>query len=228
MSHRHSHAAQRGVSLLFALLALVALSLATLAVVRTVDTSGLVLGNVGFKQDATVAGDQAVRQAITWLKANAASLDNDAPNSGYYASTKEKNADASVTPVDSTGQQFVGATANNARKLIDWDNDGVCNYAPSGTFASCTIKTVAIADVNGNKTRYVIFRLCASAGDANDEINNSCAKPLNSGSGASGRGSLAYGTGRFTAAAGPYYRIVVRVLGARNTTSFTETIVNFQ
>lgn len=228
MNHRHSPAGQRGVSLLFALLALVALSLATLALVRTVDTSALVLGNVGFKQDATAAGDQAARQAVAWLKANVASLDTDAAGSGYYASTKERNADATVTPVDSTGQQFIGTAANAARKLIDWDNDGACNYATSGTYASCALKTVAVGDINGNKTRYVIFRLCASAGDANDDINNSCAKPLGSGSGASGRGSMSYGTGRFTAAAGPYYRIVVRVLGSRNTASFTETIVNFQ
>ena len=214
---------QRGVSLLFALLALVALSLATLALVRTVDTSGLVLGNIGFKQDATVAGDQATRQAVAWLKANVAGLDNDAANSGYYASTKERNADASITRVDATGQQLP-----DARKLIDWDNDGACNYATSGTYTSCDLKTVSVGDINGNKTRYVIFRLCQSAGDANDEINNACAKPLNSGSGASGRGAMAYGTGRFTAAAGPYYRIVVRVLGPRNTASFTETIVNFQ
>ena len=223
MSHRPMDL-QRGVSLLFALLALVALSLATLALVRTVDTSGLVLGNIGFKQDATVAGDQATRQAVAWLKANVAGLDNDAANSGYYASTKERNADASITRVDTTGQQLTG----NARKLIDWDNDGACNYATSGTYTSCDLKTVSVGDINGNKTRYVIFRLCQSAGDANDEINNACAKPLNSGSGASGRGAMAYGTGRFTAAAGPYYRIVVRVLGPRNTASFTETIVNFQ
>ncbi|VTU39092.1 hypothetical protein H6CHR_05388 [Variovorax sp. PBL-H6] len=215
---------QQGVSLLFALLALVALSLATLALVRTVDTGGLVLGNIGFKQDATVAGDQATRQAVAWLKANVAGLNADNANSGYYASTKERNADTTVTPVDATGQQY----DVNARKLIDWDNDTACNYATSGSFAACALKTVAVGDVNGNKTRYVIFRLCQSAGDPNDEINNSCAKPLNSGSGASGRGAMAYGTGRFTAAAGPYYRVIVRVLGPRNTASFTETIVNFQ
>ena len=32
---------------------------------------------------------------------------------------------------------------------------------------------------------------------------------------------------RFGGSAGPFYRIVVRVRGARNTTSFTETIVHF-
>lgn len=224
MKRRLEKKMQRGVSLLVALLSLVALSLATLALVRSVDTSSLVLGNIGFKQDATATGDQAARQALAWLKANVASLDNDAAVSGYYASTRELNTDKTVTQVDVTGQQ---QPTNTTRKLVNWDSDGQCKYA-SGVFASCALQSVSAGNINGNEARYVIFRLCAIAGDSNDDINNSCAKPLTSGSGASGRGALAYGSTRFTAASGPYYRIVVRVIGARNTTSFTETIVNFQ
>jgi len=225
MKHISPSRHQRGVSLLFALLALVALSLATLGLVRNIDTGALVMGNIGFKQDAAVAGDQATRRAIEWLKTNAATLDADLANNGYYASTKERNANTTVTPVDVTGQQQV---ANSSRKLIDWDGDTECNYAPGGTFASCALLTADGGTINGNRTRYVIFRLCDVAGDSNDEINNSCAKPLSSGSGASGRGSLGYGGKRFEAATGPYYRIVVRVLGARNTTAFIETIMHFQ
>lgn len=230
IKNQHRRRVQRGVSLIFALLALVALSLATLALVRSVDTSSMLLGNVGFKQDATVSGDQAARLAIAWLKTNVTSLDADAAASGYYASTKEVNADGSKTLVDATGQQLPATLVT--RKLIDWSTgqDGQCPYAPSGTYASCTIRS-ANADISAstpNTARYVIFRLCANAGTADDEIANSCAKPLADTGAASGRGSLAYGTGRISTKSGPYYRIVVRVLGPRNTTSFTETIVNFQ
>jgi Tfp pilus assembly protein PilV len=225
-SSSHSDA-QRGVSLLFALVALVALSLATLALVRTVDTGTLVLGNIGFKQDATVAGDQATREAIAWLKANAASLNDDAPTSGYYASTKEFKADKTKdAPVDVTGQQQTVAN----RKLVDWSDaqDKKCPYAAAGTFGSCELKSVdAAAGTGGNKARYVIFRLCANAGNANDDINNSCAQPLAGSTAGSGRGLIDYSTPRFGTTGGPYYRIVVRVLGARNTVGFTETIVNF-
>ena len=45
--------AQRGVSLLFALMALAAMLLAAVALVRSVDSGALVLGNLGFKQEAT-------------------------------------------------------------------------------------------------------------------------------------------------------------------------------
>jgi type IV pilus assembly protein PilX len=221
-----SHA-QRGVSLLFALLALVALSLATLALVRSVDTGALVLGNIGFKQDATVAGDQATREAVAWLKANANSLNNDVAASGYYASTKEMKADKTKdAPVDVTGQQQTDPT----RKLVDWsdEQDKKCSYATAGSFASCELKTVKATSVTGgNNVRYVIFRLCASEGDSTDDINNSCAQPLAGAKPASGRGLIDYSTPRFNPTGGPYYRVVVRVLGARNTTGFTETIVNF-
>src|SRR5690606_14171404 len=101
---------------LIALLALVALSLATLALIRSTDTGSQVLGNIGFKQDATVSADEAARAAVAWLKANAAKLDDDAPAAGYYASTTEVNADKSSTPVDVTGQQN---STVKTRKLID-------------------------------------------------------------------------------------------------------------
>ncbi|WP_399680918.1 hypothetical protein [Xenophilus sp.] len=222
---------QRGVSLIFALIALVSLALATLALVRSIDSGALVLGNVGFKQDATVAADQASREAVAWLKTNVASLEEDIAASGYYASTKELNADDRTTPVDVTGQQYVG---NAARKLIDWgsgssDPDRECRYAPTGSYASCTLKSASGGTVNGNELRYTIFRLCSKPGSASDTVNNNCAKPLGSTGGASGRGALAYGShARFEAPSGPYYRIVVRARGARNTVSFTETIVSFQ
>jgi hypothetical protein len=46
---------QRGSALIFALMTLVALMLAAVALVRSVDTSSRVLGNLGFKQEATAA-----------------------------------------------------------------------------------------------------------------------------------------------------------------------------
>jgi len=218
---------QRGIALIFALLALVALSLATLALVRSVDTSSMLVGNVGFKQDATTSGDQAARQAIAWLKANVTSLDTDAAASGYYASTQEIVGGVNA-PVDVTGQQL---PANSSRKLIDWSTaqNGNCPYAASGSYASCSIKSATATLTNTTNTaRYVIFRLCASAGSADDAIANSCAKPLADTGAAPGRGALSYGSGRISTKSGPYYRVVVRISGPRNTTSFTETIVNFQ
>ena len=55
---------QNGATLLFALLTLVALMLSTLALVRSTDIAALLMGNLGFKQDATASSEQAARQAV--------------------------------------------------------------------------------------------------------------------------------------------------------------------
>lgn len=215
---------QQGVALLFALLTLVALMLATLALVRSVDTSTMLLGNIAFKQDATAAADQASRLAIQQLK----DLDltvNDATK-GYYASTQEIDAaGAGKPPLDATGKQMPD---NVNRQLVDWDDDR-CDYATAGSYTGCTVKAADAGTINGNTARYVIFRLCSKPGDQSADTTISCARPLSSAKvTASGRGEINYTEPtRFVSTSGVYYRVVVRVLGARNTTSFTETIVHF-
>lgn len=224
---RSARRAQRGVALLFALLTLVALLLATLALVRSVDTSTLLMGNIGFKQDATVTADQAARLAINWLTLNNATLNSNIAASGYYASTLELASDGVTVkpPIDVTGQQLAG-TAN--RQLIDWDGDG-CKTAVSGTYTGCTVLAASAGTINGNDARFVVFRLCSKAGDYTIDSTISCAQPMSSsGNTAAKKGELNYSdSARFTGSAGPFYRVVVRVLGARNTVSYTETIVHF-
>jgi len=217
--------AQRGVTLLFALITLVALLLASLALVRSVDTSSILMGNIGFKQDATVTADQATRQALQWLDANKTVLNTDSAANGYYASTKEDGT-ATNPPVDATGQQI----ATSTRQLIDWDGDSCGAF--SGTFTTCLtgLHPVGVTLSGANSASYVVFRLCSQAGDYSDSgYAGTCAKPLvSSAAGASMKGDLSYPKStRLTGNSGPFYRVVVRVRGARNTTSFTETIVHF-
>lgn len=222
---------QRGVSLLFALLTLVALMLSTLALVRSIDTGALMVGNVGFKQDATAAADQAARAAIDWLTTNKNSLNvgseaSGAQANGYYASNQEFASDGVTArpPVDATGQQI----ADSSRRLIDWDKDS-CRSAVPGSYTDCSIVPVDGSNVGGNKVRYVIFRLCSKAGDYNTDSSIQCAKHTGTGSvAAEDKGDLSYvGRPEESASATPYFRILVRVSGARNTTSFTETLVHF-
>lgn len=227
LHHARPHRTQRGTALLFALLTLVALMLATLGLVRSVDTSTALLGNIGFKQDATAAADQATRQAIQWLSDNRSALNTDLPASGYYASTKEFAADGVTAqpPVDTTWKQLDGVVN---RQLIDWDNN-TCSAVGSNTYTSCALKATSVGAINGNAASYVMFRLCSKAGDYSIDTSISCAKPLSTTAAlASGRGDLNYADpDKFKSTSGPYYRVVVRVLGARNTASYTETIIHF-
>ena len=217
VSGARGRATQKGASLLFALLALVALSLAAIGLVRSVNTGTLVLGNLGFKQDTIRSADPATAAAVTWLRNNPLIQNADgASGSGYYASTSAL--------LDVTGRQL---TATN-RALVNWDG-GNCSSAATGTYASCAFVPGSAGTVNGNTAEYIIFRLCSAAGDPTLDTTIICSSPSTSSSAsASKKGELNYSEyARFTGAGGPFYRIVVKVSGARGTTSFTETIVHF-
>lgn len=206
---------QRGASLLFSLMALVVLGFAAVALTRSVDTGTLIMGNLSFKQDTLQASNGAAEQAIVWLQANVASaaLDADSPANGYYSSTP--------TRLDATGNR---TSANDKWSLINWD--GNCLGIPAANRADCSLLPRTGTSVNGNTIQYAIVRLCATPGPAG--AGNNCVRPASSSSSSSSeRGELQPG-GRITSAAvSPYFQILVRVTGARNTVTFTETMVHF-
>jgi hypothetical protein len=229
MKHATRHHAmtchrQHGLSLIFALLALVALSLGAVALIRSVDTGTLVLGNLGFKQEATVAADRATEDAIGWLQGysgtntDSNSTTGGGGRNGYYANSHDI---VSGTAVDVTGQQGSSAT----RELVDWDGDG-CAFA--ATPGSCVLNPYAVdASVTPNvRAQYVIFRLCKANGAIT--ADSDCVKPANAASTSNKRGKLDYSDyARFGGVSGPYYRIVVRSVSGHNAATFTETIVHF-
>jgi len=206
---------QRGVSLVFALMALVVISLAAVALVRSVDTSALVIGNLGFKQDATSAASQAAEAAVNYLTLNAgATLHNDRPNDGYYATSRDT--------LDVTGN---GST-NNTRAVVDWEGGGNCSLYAAGSFGTCVSPSAEIS-LNGgaNRARYIITRLCATEG-APAAVD--CAVPIGSAlTGGGNKGVQDYKNSNFQTVVvnTQYYRIVVRATSARGTVSFTETMI---
>ena len=205
---------QAGISLVVTLVALVLLSLAALALMRNVDTTNLVAGNLAFKQATSAAADLGTETAIAWLQANntGTALYDDSSGNGYYASSLS-NLDVS------------GKSSNTLRAVADWNGDN-CAWA-SGGYASCLRTSAAIA-ASGSSTRYLITRLCKTTGDPN-AAGNGCAHPLAGGAGLSSkRGELKYGEDkRFATQTGPWFRIVVRADGPRNTVSYTESYVHF-
>ena len=100
---------QRGIVLMMALIMLVALTLAGLSLMRSVDTSNIIAGNLGFKLAATSAADLASERAITALNAGSFELTADSPANGYFA--------ARADPVDGRWDTFFALleTANNVR-----------------------------------------------------------------------------------------------------------------
>lgn len=207
---------QRGVSLIFALIALVIVSLGAVALVRSVDNSSLVIGNLGFKQDATSAASQAAESAVAYLSANAGTnLHNDRAAAGYYASSRDS--------LDMTGQ-----STSNTRAVVDWTGSGTtnCSLYPEKSWGTCVSPSAEIS-INGgaNTARYIITRLCAAEG-APSAVD--CAVPTGSSlTGGGNKGVQTYKDGKVQTVVtnSQFYRIVVRATSARGTVSFTETIV---
>lgn len=86
-----ARARQKGVVLMVALIVLVALTLAGIALMRSVDTSTIIAGNLAFQQAATNYGDTGIETAITWLQTNnsGSTLHNNIYAQGYAASRQD-------------------------------------------------------------------------------------------------------------------------------------------
>jgi Tfp pilus assembly protein PilX len=76
----------RGAVLFIALIVLVAMTLAGIAIMRSVDTITLIAGNLAFKQGTIQSSDNGIEGGFQWLLANRATLANDNLASGYYSS----------------------------------------------------------------------------------------------------------------------------------------------
>lgn len=154
---------QRGVVLLVALIILVALTLAGVALMRSVDTANLVAGNLSFHQSAVQAGERSTEVAIAgWLQPN-----NTVGNTSLHADN----------------------TANGYRALRD---DPVGNQSWDA-FWNATLAAQAVTgatDAAGNTVSYVIHRLCQTAGAPH--LANCAKQPAGINSGGSfGAGGIA-------------------------------------
>jgi Tfp pilus assembly protein PilX len=203
----------RGAGLVVALVVLVVMSLGALALVRAVASGLQVAGNFAFREAAVLAAESGSESAISWLSERAATTDllSDQPEAGYYASL----------PV---GLSLSGQSNTSTSATIDWDDDQ-CS-ARTGTRCFTAGPALPI-DAAGHRIRYVIHRLCRTAGSS-DAAANSCLLFRSAQGGSSNRGQLSYGASkRFQSSDTVYYRITVHVRGPRNTTAFIQTLVHY-
>lgn len=222
-SHKQAaRGTQQGASLIFALMVLVMLSLAAVGLVRSVNTGTLIAGNLSFKRDATVGATAAAEQAITWLQTQAAAgsnaLDFDIPASAYFAAAKDG--------MDPTGNI---TSASRPLQVVNWD--GNCLGLASSSYSTCDVIPFVGTPVNGNRVQWVITRMCdfdGVMGPANPKGENLCSKPETEWlTDTPDKGALTSGKRLTPIIATPFYRIITRVEGARNTVSYVETVVHF-
>lgn len=210
---------QSGLALMVALIALAAMTLAGVALVRSIDTNALIAGNLAFRQNATTSGDAGVEAARTWLLSKtSANLQGNDPANGYYASRMDTGG------LDGKGIDITGSRTKDTGDNVKWID------ASGDQLAGAHIANCAVAnDVIGNRMCYVIHRMCAAPGALGD-IASDCSLTTSKSSTGNSMGSaqqlggyqkLLTGSGTIMG----YYRISVRVAGPRNNNSYVQVFV---
>ena len=185
----------RGAVLFIALIVLVAMTLAGIAIMRSVDTATLIAGNLAFKQGTMQSSDNGIEQAYQWLLANRTALWTNNAAQGYnsgYATPVWTNA--------ATWASAVTVGTDAAGNTIAYQIHRMCNCADT--------------PYNG---------VCA-AGQSNqcalDNPTGTGAPPPP----AQGD-SYTVGAPGFLQDPRVYYRITVRTQGPRNTVSYIQSMV---
>lgn len=147
---------QRGVVLMVALIVLVAMTLAGIALMRSVDTTTIIAGNLAFQQSATSSGDMGTEAAVAWLETS---------NTGVFL---HSNVYA----------QGYSAQRQDPGTSQSWDAFWNAVLVPAG-------QVVTLAqDATGNTVSYAIQRLCNAQGDP-VSVGVDCTVPQTAGSAAS-------------------------------------------
>ncbi len=201
---------QRGVVLLIALIALVAISLAGIALMRSVDAGLMITGNLAFKQTAAQAGDAGTEAAIDWLTTNSGDLGADAAPAGYFA-TWRAACDLLGTRTADPDDDVVWAPGDDAQ--------------PGCGMVAAAVAADRLPD--GYSATYVINRMCDNAGLPNDPAIFCSAYQSSSVGSTSTKSGASYGQMPLSGTTQQYYRVTTRIVGPRNTESIVQAIVGF-
>jgi type IV pilus assembly protein PilX len=198
-------ARQHGVVLFVALIVMVALSLAAIALIRSVDTTTTVIGNLAFRQASILPANMAVEEA-------AAALFQDADVAGAI---RIPNRDS-----DLLAENYFAFWQNSD------DARGVPAQLQKRTAFTQT-KMLVDASLSGAQTevRYVIERMClplvpTPPGPTFGPTNANCdlLPPQ-------GPFGTTVGDSSLALPSVPYYRVTIRVDGPQNTASFVQAML---
>jgi type IV pilus assembly protein PilX len=202
--HHISAFKQRGVVLFFALIALVVMSLAAVALIRSVDTSTMIAGNLAFKQSAVTSGDSGVEAAISALNVI--------------------QAGDTLNPLADVPDIFNQDDAANGYFAIA--DDAALNLFDSASWGNSKLVGT---DASGNTVRYIIQRMCREPNVVLSTTNCLFSAPAVDGN---GHETPLISTVCPTTNPGcpkvgqsPEYRITSRTEGPANTVSYVQAFV---
>jgi type IV pilus assembly protein PilX len=197
-----AQARQRGVTLLFGLIALAIMMIGAAAMVRSMNTSLMIAGNLGFKRDLTNQAERATATVMALMNTGALNLETARQNSAV-----SRNYSANILPTNAQGIPNV---------LVDDSNFG--NAGAAGN-------DINVAD-QGVVLRYLVDRLCVNTGVA-DGSHCAMSDP-GAPSGGNGGGALKAEDSSAQSGGGvlprqTVYRLSIRVSGPRNTQAYFQT-----
>jgi hypothetical protein len=193
---------QRGATLLITLIAVVLLSLAGAAMMRAVDSGGLIVGNIAFRQASIHASDIGIENARAWVLAQSDAM------------IASGGTDTTLYGVVS-GRYFP-TWGDFDPKAYNW-TDNTLAYRMTGAELP--------AGMTGYSVYWVVHRMCRNGGPPADSAT-SCVKVSSSSTVGDSQKVLLYGDyNKATTVEAPYYRITSRVDGPRSTTTYVQSIV---
>ena len=158
---------QSGIVLMFALIMLVALTLAGIALVRSVDTTNVIAGNLAFQQTATHSGDTGTESAVTWIETNnvGTTLHAHIYAQGYAATRQDpvpgQSWDAFWTSVLVPAGQVVSLPTNASGDTVSYAIQRLCNAVgdPVSTGVDCAVPPTAGTSGSSSKGAGVVALL---------------------------------------------------------------------
>jgi type IV pilus assembly protein PilX len=191
----HFKKTQQGVVLFISLIMLVAMTLAAIGMIRSVDTGNLVSGNMAFKQSSVLAGDRGIQEGFNWLNSNIANLSTSNLAVGYFSSIQGGDPNWFAEDIWQNAMTVTGvdAAGNRVQYIIH---------------RLCTQPDTPYNGINGG-----VANQCATSLSTTPSNNAAVGTSVK-------LGSSVYQTNPMV-----YYRITSRVLGPRNTVSVVQATV---
>lgn len=198
ISNRSDVKSQNGLVLFVALIALVAMSLAAAALIRSVDSGVLVAGNLAFKQSAIMSAETGVARAYKFIN-ESGEVGLQSSSGGYFASLDGVLLETPASLND----------AENWENAISIDND----------IADKSGNTTRIILQRMCRNVGAVTQENCLVGTGNSAANSMGAKSEGGGAGGGGFG------GQKGGADAVVYRATVRVTGPKNTVSYLQAFI---
>ncbi|MGB7589280.1 MAG: hypothetical protein WBM00_11285 [Solirubrobacterales bacterium] len=193
---------QRGTMLIIALIVLVAMTLAGIATMRSVDTATVMAGNIAFRQSALNAADQGLQAGYALLKIPSPSSDPTKDGSGWLAPTAGYFSSAPMTEP---------------------------NWSDPAAWVNAVQLNGGTPDAAGNVVWYIVQRLCPVANCAvgatcGGQPNVCGSTPSTAALSKEGEDNFRAQDAAFVSLPQVHYRITARAIGPRNSVAIVQTL----